>query len=396
MPPRYSFQASKTAPQQAPQPQLASKPAPKQPVPVPDQPQEQGGPCSSTPPSTAPKAKQQSRADADKEARDELMQRRDWSYKDGCKPRWIIYCTTAIAPMIVEGAEIKPAGGRRAPQDHVAVIIPNDQWSPSQQGEEEEEEDDWSEFMPSCQVFSAKSKAYEELGKWHSWWETYEADEIEDLCPDPKTMRMSPSKPPTPKKKKPQRDPPAQPPAPQKETRDLPKLQHQQKHQQQLHKKKRHQPQQQQQHKKTHQPHHKKKRHQRPRHKKEKEQPRKKKRHQKEQPQKATQAHKKKGMQPQLPLGQKTTKKGMQPQLPLGQKTTDPNGRRSGEPKLWSRPLRISLNDSARYTWYSARHNAPSARCKYVARATLFSSVRTCTVAHFSDLSDSVFACVLG
>ena len=51
--------------------------------------------------------------------------------------------------MIVEGAEVKPAGAR-APQDHVAVIIPNDQWSPSQQGEEEEEEDDWSEFMPSC------------------------------------------------------------------------------------------------------------------------------------------------------------------------------------------------------------------------------------------------------
>ena len=142
------------------------------------------------------------------------MQRRDWSYKDGYKPRWIIYCTTAIAPMIVEGAEIKPAGARRAPQDHVAVIIPNDQWSPSQQGEEEEEEDDWSEFMPSCQVFSAKSKAYEELGKWQSWWETYEADDIEDLCPDPKTMRLSPSKPPTPKKKKPQGDPQAQPPAP--------------------------------------------------------------------------------------------------------------------------------------------------------------------------------------
>ena len=36
------------------------------------------------------------------------------------------------------------------------------------------------------------------------------------------------------------------------------------------------------------------------------------------------------------------------------------------------------------------------ARCKYVARATLFSSVKTRTVAHFSDLSDSVFACVLG
>ena len=145
------------------------------------------------------------------------MQRRDWSYKDGYKPRWIIYCTTAIAPMIVEGAEIKPAGARRAPQDHVAVIIPNDQWSPSQQGEEEEEEDDWSEFMPSCQVFSAKSKAYEELDKWQSWWETYEPDENVDLCPDPKTMRMSPSKPPTPKKKQPQGDPPAQPPAPQQE-----------------------------------------------------------------------------------------------------------------------------------------------------------------------------------
>ena len=210
MPLRFSFQASKTcpnvkkAPRQAPQSQLASKPAPKQPLPVQDQPQEQGGPCSSTPPSTAPKAKQQSKADVDKLARDELMLRRDWSYKDGYKPRWIIYCTTAIAPMILEGAEIKPAGTRRAPQDHGAVIIPNDQWSPSQQGsqqgEEEEEEDNWSEFMPTCQVFSAKSKAYEELDKWQSWWETYEPDEIVDLNPDPKTMRMSPSKPPTPKK----------------------------------------------------------------------------------------------------------------------------------------------------------------------------------------------------
>ena len=141
------------------------------------------------------------------------MQRQDWSYQKGYKPRWIIYCTTAIASMIVEGAEVKPAGAR-SPQDHVAVIIPNDQWSPSEQGEEEEEEDDWSEFMPSCQVFSAKSKAYEELDKWQSCWETYEADETVDLCPDPKTMRMSPSKPPTPKKKKPQGDPPAQPPAP--------------------------------------------------------------------------------------------------------------------------------------------------------------------------------------
>ena len=63
----------------------------------------------------------------------------------------------------------------------------------------------------------AKSKAYEELDKWQSWWETYEADEIVDLCPDPKTMRISLSKPPTPKKKKPQGDPPAQPPAPPQE-----------------------------------------------------------------------------------------------------------------------------------------------------------------------------------
>ena len=62
----------------------------------------------------------------------------------------------------------------------------------------------------------------------------------------------------------------------------------------------------------------------------------------------------------------------MQPQLPLGQETTDPNGRRSGRPKWWSKPLRISLNDSAHYTWYSARHKAPSARCKYVARYTVF------------------------
>ena len=116
----FSFQASKTgpvvkkAPQQAPQPQLASKPAPKQPLRVPDQPHEQEGTCGSAPPSTAPKAKQQSKADADKVARDELMQRRDWSYKDGYKPRWIIYCTPAIAPMIVDGAEIKLAGARRA------------------------------------------------------------------------------------------------------------------------------------------------------------------------------------------------------------------------------------------------------------------------------------------
>ena len=211
----------KKAPQQAAQPQLASKPAPKQPLPVPDQPQEQGPPCGSTPTSTAPKAKQQSKADVDKLARDELMLRRDWSYKDGYKPRWIIYCTTAIASMIVEGAEIKPEGARRAPQDHVAVIIPNDQWSHSQQGsqqeEEEVEDDDWLEFMPTCQVFSAKSKAYEELDKWQSWWEMYEPDEIVDLNPDPKTMKMSPSKPPTPKKNQPQGDPPAQPPAPPQE-----------------------------------------------------------------------------------------------------------------------------------------------------------------------------------
>ena len=134
------------------------------------------------------------------------MQRRSWSYQKGYKPRWIIYCTTAIAPMIVEGAEVKQASAR-APQDHVAVIISNDQWSHSQQGEEEKEEDDRSEFMPSCQVFSAKSKAYEELDKWQSWWETYEADEIVDLCPNPKTMRMFPSKQTNPKEEEAPRRP---------------------------------------------------------------------------------------------------------------------------------------------------------------------------------------------
>ena len=158
MPLRYSFQASKTAPQQASQPQLASKPAPKQPLPVPDQPQEQGGPCDSTPPSTAPKAKQQSKADADKLARDELMQRRDWSYKDGYKPRWIIYCTTAIAPMIVEGAEIKPAGARRAPQDHVALIIPNDQWSPSQKGRRRRKRTTGRSSCPAARCSPPKAK----------------------------------------------------------------------------------------------------------------------------------------------------------------------------------------------------------------------------------------------
>ena len=85
-------------------------------------------------------AKQQSKADVDKLARYEGMLRRDWSYKDGHKPRWII-CTTAIPPMIVEGAAIKPAGARRAPQDHVAFIIPNDQWSSSQQGSQQGEEE---------------------------------------------------------------------------------------------------------------------------------------------------------------------------------------------------------------------------------------------------------------
>ena len=47
-----------------------SKPAPKQPVPVPNQPQEQGGPCGSTPPSTAPKAS--SRAEPTRTRRQEM------------------------------------------------------------------------------------------------------------------------------------------------------------------------------------------------------------------------------------------------------------------------------------------------------------------------------------
>ena len=103
-----------------------------------------------------------------------------------------------------------------------------------------------------------------------------------------------------------------------------------------------------------------------------------KKRHQKEEPQKATQVHKKKGTQPQL-----------QP----GQKTKDQHGRSSGSPKWWSQKLRRSLDDSARYTWYSARRIIYKL---FTARATLLLPMRTCSVAHFSDLSESVFACVLG
>ena len=62
-----------------------------------------------------------------------------------------------------------------------------------------------------------KSKVYEELDKRQSWWETYEPDEIVELNPDPKTMRMSASKPPTPKKNQPQGDPASQPTGPPKE-----------------------------------------------------------------------------------------------------------------------------------------------------------------------------------
>ena len=97
-------------------------------------------------------------SDADKEARDELMQRRDWSYKEGYKPRWIIYCTTAIAPMIVEGAEVKPAGARRALQDHVAVIIPNDQWSPSQQGRRRRKRTTGRSSCPAARCSPPKTK----------------------------------------------------------------------------------------------------------------------------------------------------------------------------------------------------------------------------------------------
>ena len=130
----------------------------KQPVPVPDQPQEQGGPCGSSPPSTAFKAKQQSRADADKEARDELMQRRDWSYKDGYKPRWIIYCTTAIAPMIVEGAEIKPAGASRAFQDHLAVSSPTISGAPANKGSRRRKRTTGRSSCPAARCSPPKAK----------------------------------------------------------------------------------------------------------------------------------------------------------------------------------------------------------------------------------------------
>ena len=110
------------------------------------------------------------------------MQRRDWSYKDGYKPRWIIYCTTAIAPIIVEGAEIKAAGARRALQDHVAVIIPNDQWSPSQQEgegaapkEEEAPEGATAEGDPSPQkegdAAPAATGAEDHRPEWEKEWE---------------------------------------------------------------------------------------------------------------------------------------------------------------------------------------------------------------------------------
>ena len=36
------------------------------------------------------------------------------------------------------------------------------------------------------------------------------------------------------------------------------------------------------------------------------------------------------------------------------------------------------------------------ARCKYFARTALLLPMRTCSVAHVSDLSESDFACVLG
>ena len=219
----------KKAQQQAPQPQVASKPAPKQPLPVPDQPQEQGGTCGSTPPSTAPNAKQRSKADADKVARDELMQRRDWSYKDGYKPQWVIYCTTAIAPMIVEGAEIKPSGTRRAPQDHVAVGIPNDQWSPSQIGEEEEDEATGRSSCPAARCSSPKAKR---MRSWTSGSRGGRRTSPMKLWTSTPTQRPSgcprqshqPQRRSSPKET---HQPSHQ--APDKKTRDLPMLQHKQK-----------------------------------------------------------------------------------------------------------------------------------------------------------------------
>ena len=225
--------------------------------------------------------------------------------------------------------------------------------------------------MPSCQVFSAKSKAHEELDKWQSWWETYEADEIVDLCPDPKTMRMSPSKPPTRKKKKPQGDPPAQPPPTTPPLQDkgpaegaapaeAPVAAAQEDDA--------------------------------PAPPQEEEAPA-------AAPQEVEGAAPKEEEAPEgaTPEGDPSPQEeGDAAPAGTGAETKDPNGRRSGRPKWWSKPLRRSLNDGARYAWYSARRKAHSARCKYVARATLLVPVRTCTVSHFSNLSESVFACVLG
>ena len=84
-------------------------------------------------------------------------------------------------------------------------------------------------------------------------------------------------------------------------------------------------------------------------------------------------------------------KKGTQPQLQPGQKTKEQHGRSSGSPKWWSQALRRSLDDSARYTWYSARRKIHSARCKYFARATLLLPMRTCIVLHTFETFQKVF-----
>ena len=220
-----------------------------------------------------------------------------------------------------------------------------------------------------------------ELDKWQSWWETYETDQIEDLFPDPKTMRMSPSKPPTPKKKQPQGDPPAQPPAPPHEDQGPAEAAAQAKA-----------PAAAAQEEEAPAPAAAAQEDDAPAPPQEEEAPA-------AAPQEGEGAAPKEEEAPEgaTPEGDPSPQEeGDAAQLPLGQKSTDPNGRRSGRPKWWSKPLRRSLNDSARYTWYSAHRKVDSARCKYFARPTLSVPMRTCSVAHFSDLSDIVFACVLG
>ena len=229
--------------------------------------------------------------------------------------------------------------------------------------------------MPSCQVFSAKRKAHEELDKWQSWWETYEADEIVDLCPDPKTMRMSPSKPPTPKKKQPQGDPPAQPPAPPQEDEGPAEATAQAGA-----------PAAAAQEEEAPAPAPAAQEDDAPAPPQEEEAPA-------AAPQEGEGAAPKEEEAPEgaTPEGDPSPQKeGDAAPAATGAEEHRPEWEKEWEAEVVVQTIKeITELQRALYLVHSAR-------CKYVARATLLAPMRTSTVAHFSDLSESVFACVLG